>query len=68
MKHLSNLFSGKLTAYQIATATGVDIQIIEEMMENADAMNELDECSYNKLVQLENELFTPSVNNNETSA
>ncbi|TDL98594.1 hypothetical protein ERX27_02125 [Macrococcus brunensis] len=68
MKHLSNLFSGKLTAYQIATATDVDIHIIEELMENANAADELDDSSFNKLVQLENELFTPSVNKNETSA
>ncbi|ULG71330.1 hypothetical protein [Macrococcus brunensis] len=68
MKHLSNLFSGKLTAYQIATATDVDIHIIEELMENANAADELDESSFNKLVQLENELFAPSVNKNETSA
>lgn len=72
MKRLEKLFSGKLTAYQIATATDINIDTINELLENTISMDVLDETSFQKLEALENSLFTqpaePGVHHNETSA
>lgn len=71
MKRLEKLFSGKLTAYQIATATDINIDTINELLNRKISMDVLDEASFRKLEELEHSLFThsePAIDHNETSA
>lgn len=72
LKRLEKLFSGKLTAYQIATATDINIDIINDLLDNTITMDVLDETSFRKLEDLEESLFThpvdPVVDHDETSA
>ncbi|TDM04549.1 hypothetical protein [Macrococcus carouselicus] len=68
MRHLHNLFNGKLTAYQIATATDIDIHHIESVMEGSMALDAMAEEDFRKLAELEEDLFTSIANKNETSA
>ncbi|GGB03024.1 hypothetical protein ERX37_00920 [Macrococcus hajekii] len=68
MRHLPNLLNGKLTAYQIATATGNDIHIIEALMDGSQSIESLDESIFLKLSELEEDLFSTSTDKKETSA
>lgn len=68
MKRLSHLFKGKLTAYQIATATDIDIEIIESLFVDPSQIESLDEDTYTTLKNLELDLFPNELKNNETSA
>lgn len=68
MKRLSYLFKGKLTAYQIATATDIDIEIIESLFVDPSQIESLDDDTYTTLRNLELDLFPNELKNNETSA
>ncbi|UOB19928.1 hypothetical protein [Macrococcus armenti] len=57
MQTLPQLFKGKLTAYQISTATDIDIATIESLFEDEGRVSSLDETTFNTLKQLELELF-----------
>lgn len=68
MKHLPYLFKGRLTAYQISTATDIDIELIESLFSDDQKIESLDEDTYTKLSNLEESLFPNEVKNSETSA
>ncbi|TDM10585.1 hypothetical protein [Macrococcus lamae] len=72
MRRLEHLFSGKLTAYQIATATGIEIEIISGLEAGSVCLESIDQASYNKLFDLERSLFSSEIEqqhtSNETSA
>ncbi|UBH14683.1 hypothetical protein [Macrococcus armenti] len=57
MQTLPQLFKGKLTAYQISTATDIDIATIESLFEDEARVSSLDETTFNTLKQLELQLF-----------
>ncbi|UBH21690.1 hypothetical protein LAU42_07800 [Macrococcus armenti] len=57
MQTLPQLFKGKLTAYQISTATDIDIATIESLFKDEGRVSSLDETTFNTLKQLELELF-----------
>jgi len=66
------LFSGKLTTYQIATATGIDIETITNLESGVTSLENIDQEIYNILLDLETNLFTSENDQenkkNETSA
>ncbi|MEE1107907.1 hypothetical protein [Macrococcoides canis] len=68
MQILPQLFKGKLTPYQISTATDIDIATIESLFEDEAAVSSLDEETYLTLKQLEDELFSNEHRTGETSA
>lgn len=68
MQILPQLFKGKLTAYQISTATDIDIVTIESLFEDEAAVSSLDEATYLTLKQLEDELFNNDHRTGETTA
>ncbi|MCU7558285.1 hypothetical protein ROU88_03500 [Macrococcus capreoli] len=68
MKSLPFLFKGRLTAYQISTATDIDIEMIESLFNDEQQIESLDEATYTKLSKLEQSLFPNELKNNETSA
>lgn len=68
MQILPQLFKGKLTAYQISTATDIDIATIESLFEDEAAVSLLDEETYLTLKQLEDGLFSNEHRTGETSA
>ncbi|MDJ1155437.1 hypothetical protein QNJ24_04915 [Macrococcus caseolyticus] len=68
MQILPQLFKGKLTAYQISTATDIDIATIESLFEDEAAVSSLDEATYLTLKQLEDELFNDDHRTGETTA
>ncbi|RXK18260.1 hypothetical protein [Macrococcus sp. DPC7161] len=68
MKRLPKLFSGKLTAYQISTATDIDITIIESLLDETATLDILDDAAFAKLKDLELSLFNIQSDNNETIA
>lgn len=68
MRGLPFLFKGRLTAYQISTATDIDIEIIESLFTDEQKIESLDEDTYTKLKNLERSLFPTEIKNNETSA
>ncbi|WP_414042699.1 hypothetical protein [Macrococcus animalis] len=68
MKRLPYLFKGRLTAYQISTATDIDIEIIESLFSDEQKIESLDEETYIILSNLEQSLFPNEIKNNETSA
>lgn len=68
MKSLPYLFKGRLTAYQISTATDIDIEIIESLFTDEQKIEALDDETYTKLSNLEQSLFPNEIKNNETSA
>ncbi|KAA1038428.1 hypothetical protein [Macrococcus equipercicus] len=72
MRCLKHLFSGKLTAYQIATATGIEIDTITDLAAKKLSLENIDQAAYNKLLDLETSLFTSEADQeqstNETSA
>lgn len=72
LRCLENLFSGKLTTYQIATATGIDIETITNLESGVTSLENIDQEIYNILLDLETNLFTSENDQenkkNETSA
>lgn len=72
MKRLQQLFNGRLTTYQIATATGIDIELVEKLLKNEMTLDELDPAIFTLLYELEESLFytevTKSTQKDETSA
>jgi len=68
MKGLPFLFKGRLTAYQISTATDIDIELIESLFTDEQKIESLDDDTYTKLKNLERSLFPNEIKNNETSA
>lgn len=68
MQILPQLFKGKLTAYQVSTATDIDIATIESLFEDEAAVSSLDEATYLTLKQLEDELFNNDHRTGETTA
>ncbi|MCE4956352.1 hypothetical protein [Macrococcoides caseolyticum] len=68
MKALPYLFKGRLTAYQISTATDIDIEIIESLFSDEQQIESLDNDTYTKLKKLEQSLFPNEIKSNETSA
>lgn len=68
MQILPQLFKGKLTAYQISTATDIDIATIESLFEDEAAVSSLDEATYLTLKQLEDKLFNNDHRTGETTA
>ncbi|WP_414046065.1 hypothetical protein ACMGE7_07960 [Macrococcus equi] len=68
MRGLPFLFKGRLTAYQISTATDIDIELIESLFTDEQKIDTLDDETYTKLSNLEHSLFPNEIKNNETSA
>lgn len=58
MDRLQILKSGKLTAYQIATATGIDIETIDKLLSNELTVESLEPEAYSNLLNLDTCLFT----------